>query len=100
LTSLTRHYNQQAVGVPRRTGDGHLIGMQEGLGTDMREIQISNFIYVTCARTLGSWMVSAGASLPAIGKQLGSNVATTQIYSRMNLDEHRPFVNLAVAAHG
>ena len=60
---------------------------------------IEDFHLHDLRRTLGSWMVSAGASLPAIGKQLGhSNVATTQIYSRMNLDSTKPFVNLAVAA--
>jgi integrase len=41
-------------------------------------------------RTVGSWMVAAGASLPLIGKALGhSNVSTTQVYARLQLDPVR-----------
>jgi integrase len=41
-------------------------------------------------RTLGSWLVAAGASLPLIGKALNhSNASTTQIYARLQLDPVR-----------
>ncbi|MFY4729120.1 tyrosine-type recombinase/integrase [Nitrospira sp. BLG_2] len=41
-------------------------------------------------RTLGSWMVAAGASLPLIGKTLNhSQPATTAIYARLELDPVR-----------
>lgn len=41
-------------------------------------------------RTLGSWLVAAGASLPLIGKALNhSQPATTAIYARLELDPVR-----------
>jgi integrase len=41
-------------------------------------------------RTLGSWLATQGCSLPLIGRALNhTNVATTQIYARMNLDPVR-----------
>lgn len=41
-------------------------------------------------RTLGSWMVAAGASLPLIGKTLNhSQPSTTAIYARLELDPVR-----------
>ena len=50
-------------------------------------------------RTLGSWQARTGASLAVIGKSLGhKNVATTQIYARLDLDPVRASVNLATAA--
>jgi integrase len=50
-------------------------------------------------RTLGSWQAAMGASLPIIGKTLGhKNVATTAIYSRLNIDPVRQSVDAATAA--
>ncbi len=41
-------------------------------------------------RTLGSWLVAAGASLPLIGKALNhSQPATTAVYARLELDPVR-----------
>jgi len=41
-------------------------------------------------RTLGSWLAAQGCSLPLIGKTLNhSDVSTTQIYARLNLDPVR-----------
>jgi integrase len=41
-------------------------------------------------RTLGSWLAGQGYSLPLIGRALNhSNVATTQIYARLDLDPVR-----------
>ncbi len=50
-------------------------------------------------RTLGSWQAAGGASLQIIGKSLGhKNVATTSIYSRLNIDPVRASVSAAAAA--
>lgn len=50
-------------------------------------------------RSLGSWMVSGGASLPIIGKALGHHdQQTTTIYARLNIDPVRAAVDSAVAA--
>ena len=41
-------------------------------------------------RTVGSWMVAAGASLPLIGKTLNhQNVSTTQVYARLQIEPVR-----------
>lgn len=48
-------------------------------------------------RTLGSYQVMTGASLPIIGKSLGHKSGqATQIYSRMNLDPVRQSVGKAI----
>lgn len=48
-------------------------------------------------RTVGSWLATAGASLPLIGKVLNhSNASTTQIYARLAEDAARA----ALEAHG
>jgi len=50
-------------------------------------------------RTLGSWAAMTGSSLPIIGKALGhKNVATTQIYARLDVDPVRRGVTAATAA--
>ena len=41
-------------------------------------------------RTLGSWLAASGYSLPLIGRALNhSNVSTTAIYARLDLDPVR-----------
>ena len=41
-------------------------------------------------RTLGSWLAAQGYSLPLIGRALNhTNVSTTQVYARLNLDPVR-----------
>lgn len=50
-------------------------------------------------RSLASWGVMTGASLPVVGKLLGhSQPQTTQIYARLQLDPVRQAVNTATAA--
>ena len=50
-------------------------------------------------RTLGSWQVATGASLPIIGKSLGHKTQqATAIYARLNLDPVRESVNKATSA--
>lgn len=85
--------------LPSRRGTGHLHDAGNAWEAILETAGIEDFRLHDLRRTLGSWMVSAGASLPAIGKQLGHvNVSTTAIYSRMNLDATKPFVDAAVSA--
>lgn len=50
-------------------------------------------------RTLGSWMLASGASLPTIGKQLGhQSQSSTAIYARMNMAGVRAAVDATAAA--
>ena len=109
---MTIHLTAQAVGIlnrranngspfvfPGRRGNGHLIDPKAGWKTILQTAGIRDFHIHDLRRTLGSWMVASGASLPLIGKQLGhANVATTAIYSRLNIDPARSFVDMATAA--
>ncbi len=50
-------------------------------------------------RTLGSWQAATGASLVVIGKSLGhKNMASTQIYSRLDIDPVRDAMKTAASA--
>jgi integrase len=50
-------------------------------------------------RSLASWQVATGASLPVVGKTLGHlDASTAAIYARLNLDPVRAAVDTAVAA--
>ena len=50
-------------------------------------------------RTLGSWQVNTGASLPVVGKTLGhTQPKTTQVYARLQLDPVRQAVETATNA--
>jgi integrase len=50
-------------------------------------------------RTCGSWQAALGASLTVIGKGLGhKNIATTQIYAKLNIDPVRTSMQAAASA--
>ena len=50
-------------------------------------------------RTLGSWQAATGASLVIIAKSLGpQNLASTQIYSRLDIDPVRDSMESATRA--
>jgi hypothetical protein len=50
-------------------------------------------------RTLGSWQAAGGTSLPIIGKGLGHrSLASTGVYTRLNLDPVRESMNRATQA--
>ena len=50
-------------------------------------------------RTLGSWQVATGSSLPVVGKTLGhKSPYSTQVYARLDLDPVRSSVELATEA--
>jgi integrase len=50
-------------------------------------------------RTLASWAIAGGASLPVVGKALGhADPATTSVYARLSLDPIKAAMNKAVAS--
>lgn len=50
-------------------------------------------------RTMASWQAALGTSLPIIGKSLGhANLASTQVYARLDLSAVRASVDAAAAA--
>ncbi|MCH7616010.1 MAG: site-specific integrase [Nitrospinae bacterium] len=75
---------------PGRYGRGHLRNISRAWYRIRGEAQLSDVRIHDIRRTVGSWLTMNGASLPLIGKVLNhSNVSTTQIYARLNLDPVR-----------
>ena len=77
----------------------HLVEPRRAWRRILDRAAIDNLRIHDLRRTLGSWQASTGASLTIIGKALGhSNVNTTAIYSRLNLDPVRQSVETATHA--
>jgi integrase len=73
-----------------RWGRGHLVNVSKPWTRIKTAAGLSDVRVHDLRRTLGSWMVAAGHSLPLIGKTLNhSSVSTTQIYARLQLDPVR-----------
>ena len=73
-----------------RWGRGHLVNVAKPWRRIRKEAKLNDVRLHDLRRTLGSWLVAAGASLPLIGKALNhSRPETTQIYARLQLDPVR-----------
>lgn len=73
-----------------RWGKDHLVNVAKPWRRIRKEAKLKDVRLHDLRRTLGSWLVAAGASLPLIGKALNhSRPETTQIYARMQLDPVR-----------
>lgn len=73
-----------------RWGRSHLVNVSKPWTRIRQEAQLEDVRIHDLRRTLGSWLVAAGASLPLIGKALNhSNVSTTAVYARLQLDPVR-----------
>jgi len=73
-----------------RWGKSHLVNISKSWKRIRHEAGLDDVRIHDLRRTLGSWLVAAGASLPLIGKALNhSQAATTQIYARLQLDPVR-----------
>lgn len=111
--SLTLALTPEAVGIleqrqevskwewvfPARSRSGHLEEPKKAWADLLKRAEITDLRIHDLRRTLGSWQAAGGASLTVIGKTLGhKNVATTAIYSRLNLDPVRQSVNAATKA--
>ncbi len=73
-----------------RWGRSHLINVSKPWRRIRKEAGLEDVRIHDLRRTLGSWLVAAGASLPLIGKALNhSNQETTAIYARLQLDPVR-----------
>jgi integrase len=84
---------------PSRGKSGHLEEPKAGWKRILKAANITNLHLHDLRRTLGSWQAAAGASLLTIGKSLGhTDTASTAIYSRLNLDDVRNSVDVAVKA--
>jgi integrase len=71
---------------PGRHGNGHLVNVGKNwrrirAQADLQDVRIHDL-----RRTLGSWLVGRGASLPLIGKVLNhSQASSTAVYARLDL---------------
>ena len=73
-----------------RWGRGHLVNVAKPWKRIRKQAQLEDVRIHDLRRTLGSWLVAAGASLPLIGKALNhTNVSTTAVYARLQLDPVR-----------
>ena len=69
---------------------GHLVEPAKAWQRIRRRANLTDARIHDLRRTLGSWLASAGYSLPLIGKALNhSQPATTAIYARLDLDPVR-----------
>ena len=95
---LAMHTDSEFV-FPGRHGVGHRSEVRSAWDRIREAAQIKDVRLHDLRRTLGSWQAAGGASLPIIGKTLGhSNVATTAIYARLDLDPVRAAVTTATQA--
>lgn len=84
---------------PGRGKSGHLEEPKGAWKNILEAAGIKNLRLHDLRRTLGSWQGAAGASLQIIGRSLGHHdVATTAIYSRLDLTPVRASVDAATAA--
>ena len=84
---------------PSRGELGHVRDFKRGWKQLLKRAQLTELRMHDLRRTLGSWMASAGVSLPIIGKTLGhQSMQATQVYSRLQLDPVRDAIHLATSA--
>jgi integrase len=73
-----------------RWGRSHLVNVSKPWRRIRKQAKLEDVRIHDLRRTLGSWLVAAGASLPLIGKALNhSQPSTTQIYARLQLEPVR-----------
>lgn len=78
---------------------GHLVEPKGAWKRLLGRAGLENLRLHDLRRSLGSWQAATGANLSVIGKTLGhSNVSTTAIYARLNLDPVRDAMETATAA--
>lgn len=89
LQALPRGHDNPYV-FPGRDGRGHLVNITKAWTRIRTHAGLADVRIHDLRRTLGSWLVASGASLPLIGKALNhSQVSTTAIYARLSLDPVR-----------
>jgi integrase len=75
---------------PGRDGKGHLVNIAKAWTRIRSRAGLTDVRIHDLRRTLGSWLAGSGASLLLIGHALNhTQVSTTAIYARMNLDPVR-----------
>ena len=84
---------------PGTGSTGHLVEIKTAWRRILKRAEIDNLHVHDLRRTLGSWQAATGSTLAIIGKTLAhSNISTTLIYSRLNIDPVRDSMNRATSA--
>ncbi len=84
---------------PSRGKTGHMVEPKRAWVAVKKRAGVEDLHLHDLRRSLGSWQAATGASLVTIGKSLGhSNVSTTAIYARLNLDPVRASLEKATRA--
>lgn len=110
--ALTVHLSDQAIEIlesreklgefvfsSELSSKGYLQDPKKAWARILKKAGIENLRIHDLRRTLGSWQVATGASLPVIGKSLGHKSSkATEVYARLNLDPVRESVNKATEA--
>lgn len=92
-----KELSQKFVFPSKLSASGHLADPKKAWQRVLSLAEIENLRLHDIRRTLGSYQVMTGASLPIIGKSLGhKSTQATQVYSRMNLDPVRQSIEKAV----
>jgi len=73
-----------------RTKSGHISGPRDGWHDLLKRAGLEDVRPHDLRRTMASWMVAAGASMPTIGKALGhSSMNATAVYARSAISDVR-----------
>ncbi len=84
---------------PTHSKVGHLVEPKTAWKRICEKASLRNLRVHDLRRTMGSWQVATGATLPIIGKMLGhTQESTTAIYARLQVDTVRESAEKAVAA--
>jgi integrase len=74
---------------------GHIVDIKHAWKRLLDHAGIEDLRVHDLRRTMGSWLLADGHSLPLIGKVLGhKDMQSTQIYARMSMDQTREAVSL------
>jgi integrase len=78
---------------------GHVVDVKRAYESFRKRACLPDLRLHDLRRSLGSWMVNNGASLPVIQKTLGhASFASTEIYARLNVSSVRPAIATATKA--
>ena len=90
LESLPSRNTSEWVFPSTASSTGHLVNPKVAWGRIRKAAKVPDVLIHDLRRTLGSWLAASGYSLPLIGRALNhTNVSTTAIYARLNLDPVR-----------
>ncbi len=104
LAILTRRRQSVPVGTPwifpsTKTKSGHITGPRDGWTLLLQRAGLENVRMHDLRRTMASWMVAGGASMPTIGKALGhASLGSTAIYAKAAITDVRKHMDAATLA--